>query len=117
MYDTSNLYELILDRMEDSINFEAYDLSNIDDLGDDMLMLEDDLREDILPNSDFDWYAEDGRKKLCKAVFKYHGCDYAMLSDTLISEDKTATLIFKLVFDEVCDDLFKDYLTELKEAN
>ena len=117
MYDTSNLYELILEAMRDSINFEAYDLSNIDDLGDDMLMLEDDLREDILPNSDFDWYAKDGRKKLCEAVMKYEGCDFAMLSDALIDEDKTARLIFRLVFDEVCDDLFEDYLTELKEAN
>lgn len=117
MYSATYLYELILDQMKDSINFEAYDLSNIDDLGDEMLMLEEDLKEDILCNHDFNWYTEDCRKKLCEAVMRYEGATFSNLSDALENEDKAAELIFKLIFDEVCDDLFEDYVTELKEAN
>lgn len=118
MYSTTYLYERLIDEIRDCINFENYDLSNIDDLGDDMLALEDNLMEDILCNNDFDWYNDkDSREKLCEAVMRYEGVTFDKLSEALRNEDKAAELIFKLIFDEVCHELFEDYVTELKEKN
>ena len=117
MHSMTDLYVLIADEMKECINFEAFDLSNIDDLGDEMLAVEDGLREDILFNNDFNWYEEDGRKKLCESVMHYEGATFAKLSEALKDEDKTADLIFELIFDEVCNDLLADYTAKLKGEN
>ena len=116
MYDMTYLYVLIKEGIKECINFKDYNLSNIDNLGDDIFEFEDGLKEDILCNNDFMWYEEDGRKKLCEAVMYYKGRSFADLSEALQNENETAELIFQLIFDKVCNELIKDRTDELKRG-
>jgi hypothetical protein len=101
------------------IDLSDYTAEDIDDLGDDLMALEDEVwkKVKVLSEcderwSDFNWYDFELREKLCEAVMKYEGCDFAMLSDIFIHKDKTIYTLFKLAFDTACDDIIK----EIEEA-
>ena len=102
-------------KIEQSIDLSKYTAEDVDDLGDDLLALEDEVWEkiDVLNTydetwSNFDWYNFELREKLCDAVAKYEGYDFAMLSDCFIHKDKAAHMLFKLAFDTACDDILAE---------
>lgn len=114
MYEVDELERLIREELDECISFDDY--TSIDDFGDALINYEDDIKDDLLCNNDFNWYGESGRQELVDSMC-YMGCTYENLVTAITDENVAIDLIFTSIYDSVCNELIEEFVKHLHEQN
>lgn len=112
MYEVDELYNLIKEELDECMSFEDY--TNIDDFGDALIDYEDDIKDDLLCNNDFNWYGESGRQELVDSMC-YMGCTYENLVTAITDENVAIDLIFTSIYDDVCNKFIEEFEEYLRK--
>ena len=112
MYEVDELYELIREELDNCVSFDDY--TDIDDFGDALIDYEDDIKEDLLYNNDFNWYGESGRQELVDSMC-YMGCTYDNLVKAITDENVAIDLIFSSIYDDVCNEFIEKFIKYLQK--
>lgn len=112
MYEVDELYNLIREELDNSVSFDEY--TDIDDFGDALIDYEDDIKDDLLCNNEFNWYGESGRETIVDNMC-YMGCTYENLVTVITDENAAIDLIFSSIYDDVCNELIEKFVEYLKK--
>lgn len=112
MYEVDELYNLIREELDECMSFEDY--TNIDDFGDALIDYEDDIKDDLLCNNEFNWYGESGRQELVESMC-YMGCTYENLATAITDENVAIDLIFTSIYDSVCNQFIEEFVEYLRK--
>lgn len=112
MYEVDELYHLIREELDNSVSFDEY--TDIDDFGDALIDYEDDIKDDLLCNNEFNWYGESGRETIVDNIC-YMGCTYENLVTVITDENAAIDLIFSSIYDDVCNELIEKFVEYLKK--
>lgn len=107
MYDTDRLYDFIIEQLKECVDMDDYELENAEEYEEDMTNYEDDIKDCILCNNDFDWYGEEGREVLAEYADCYEGHSYETLARVLTDIDFAIDIIWRVKFDEAIEDLMQ----------
>ena len=107
MYNITYMYNLIIDNLRDTVNENDYE--NVNDYYEALNDQEEDFKECVLCNNDFDIYGEDGRKILAKMTGVINGRTYETLAQVLEDENAALDVIWISTFDEAVSDLCHDF--------